>query len=267
MSKILKKGEGFHYWTIAAFLNIVSMLFFLLSLGMRPLFLLCGYSVSFISVYLMPYGLKEFGAFKSGRLFLSTVAVVVAFVALMLYALPFSLLQNLAVTLYSSFIPAIVLSLYFLNSKRSLQRELKKKMLSSTLVLVILLCFLRIIFTLHDTSIDAMGERIFLRDWVTVALDNTFTLIYVTFILLNYARLKKEFDESSEELNILEGLLPICAQCKKIRDDEGNWNKLEQYLSTHSEVKFSHGMCPSCVDKMYPHLKDKLRQARGESEK
>jgi len=50
----------------------------------------------------------------------------------------------------------------------------------------------------------------------------------------------------------LSGLLPICASCKKIRDDRGYWNQLEQYISDHSDVGFSHGICPDCVGTMFP---------------
>jgi DNA-binding response OmpR family regulator len=49
----------------------------------------------------------------------------------------------------------------------------------------------------------------------------------------------------------LSGLLPICAQCKKIRDDKGYWNQVESYLQQHSEAIFSHGMCPDCSEKCY----------------
>ena len=50
----------------------------------------------------------------------------------------------------------------------------------------------------------------------------------------------------------LSGLLPICACCKKIRDDKGYWNQLEHYISDHSEVDFSHGICPDCVESVFP---------------
>jgi len=53
----------------------------------------------------------------------------------------------------------------------------------------------------------------------------------------------------------LSGLLPICASCKKIRDDKDYWNQLEPYSSSRSEVGFSHGICPDCVESLYPgHL-------------
>jgi len=52
----------------------------------------------------------------------------------------------------------------------------------------------------------------------------------------------------------LQGMLPICSVCKKIRDDKGYWNHIESYISSHSEVEFSHGICPECAQKLYPEL-------------
>jgi hypothetical protein len=49
------------------------------------------------------------------------------------------------------------------------------------------------------------------------------------------------------EIKVLEGLLPICAECKKIRDSEGQWHQMEDYISGHSEIQFSHGYCPECA--------------------
>jgi hypothetical protein len=52
----------------------------------------------------------------------------------------------------------------------------------------------------------------------------------------------------------LSGLLPICANCKKIRDDQGYWHQVEVYIHEHSEADFSHGICPECGMKLYPQL-------------
>jgi hypothetical protein len=54
------------------------------------------------------------------------------------------------------------------------------------------------------------------------------------------------------EVKTLSGLLPICASCKKIRDDTGYWNQIEEYFVHHTEIEFSHGLCPDCVKKLYP---------------
>ena len=65
-----------------------------------------------------------------------------------------------------------------------------------------------------------------------------------------------ELKEALDEVKKLSGLLPICASCKKVRDDKGYWNQIESYLLEHSEVHFSHGLCPECMEKLYPELVD-----------
>ena len=60
--------------------------------------------------------------------------------------------------------------------------------------------------------------------------------------------------EALAKIKTLSGLLPICASCKKIRDDQGYWTQLEYYISEHSEAEFTHGCCPECMKKLYPEL-------------
>jgi PAS domain S-box-containing protein len=63
-----------------------------------------------------------------------------------------------------------------------------------------------------------------------------------------------ERNAALERVRLLSGLLPICAACKKIRDDEGDWHQVESYISEHSQAKFSHGMCPDCGKQYYGEL-------------
>ncbi|HMQ56152.1 MAG TPA: PAS domain S-box protein, partial [Anaerolineae bacterium] len=65
-------------------------------------------------------------------------------------------------------------------------------------------------------------------------------------------RLIVELQESLAQVKQLSGLLPICASCKKIRDDAGYWQDVAVYIRDHSEVEFSHGFCPECMEKLYP---------------
>ena len=74
---------------------------------------------------------------------------------------------------------------------------------------------------------------------------------------------EKERDESLRELErafsqikTLKGLIPICASCKKIRDDSGFWNHMESYVQAHSDATFSHGMCPDCEAEWYQKLEE-----------
>jgi PAS domain S-box-containing protein len=64
-------------------------------------------------------------------------------------------------------------------------------------------------------------------------------------------RLIGELQETLENIKTLNGLLPICASCKKIRDDSGYWNQLESYIEHHSDALFSHGICPDCANELY----------------
>jgi PAS domain S-box-containing protein len=64
-------------------------------------------------------------------------------------------------------------------------------------------------------------------------------------------RLTDDLQDALAKIKRLRGLLPICASCKKIRDDKGYWNQLETYIQDHSEAEFSHGFCPECMKKLY----------------
>ena len=61
-----------------------------------------------------------------------------------------------------------------------------------------------------------------------------------------------ELETVQEKVKILQGLLPICASCKKIRDAKGAWTRLETYIAEQSEADFTHGICPACLAKLYP---------------
>jgi hypothetical protein len=54
---------------------------------------------------------------------------------------------------------------------------------------------------------------------------------------------------------VLTGLLPICSSCKNIRDESGEWKRVEAYIDSRTEAKFTHGMCPDCAEKLYPEIK------------
>ncbi len=60
-----------------------------------------------------------------------------------------------------------------------------------------------------------------------------------------------QLEQALKEVKVLRGLIPICFSCKKIRDDQGYWHTIEAYIQAHSEVDFSHGLCPECMDKRF----------------
>jgi len=65
-------------------------------------------------------------------------------------------------------------------------------------------------------------------------------------------RVLEELREALTQVKTLSGFLPICSACKKIRDDAGYWNQVEAYVMAHSDVEFTHGLCPECINRLYP---------------
>ena len=79
-------------------------------------------------------------------------------------------------------------------------------------------------------------------------------------------RQKAELEAALAQVKLLEGIIPICSYCHKIRDDQNSWQQLEQYISEHSEAQFSHGVCPHCfeeqmkvIESMEPRLLDHVK--------
>ena len=67
-------------------------------------------------------------------------------------------------------------------------------------------------------------------------------------------RLVLELRTALDEIETLEGILPICSFCKKIRDEEGKWEQVDVYIHRHSRTAFSHGLCPDCLRQHYPDV-------------
>lgn len=69
--------------------------------------------------------------------------------------------------------------------------------------------------------------------------------------LLRRTGLERETDDTIAQLRTLHGIIPICAHCRKLKSEVGDWQMLEQYMQNHSDAKFSHGICPSCLEEHY----------------
>jgi PAS domain S-box-containing protein len=99
---------------------------------------------------------------------------------------------------------------------------------------------------------------------VSIALHKTENGTFVTAIIRDVSERKKaeseremllaSLEHALKEVKTLSGIIPICAGCKKIRNDKGFWDQVETYISNHSEAHFSHGLCPDCIRKYYPEF-------------
>ncbi len=67
-------------------------------------------------------------------------------------------------------------------------------------------------------------------------------------------KLIKDLQDALAKVKLLSGLIPICAACKKVRKDNGFWEQIEVYIRNHSEAEFTHGICPTCTERLYPGL-------------
>ena len=97
---------------------------------------------------------------------------------------------------------------------------------------------------------------------VLLVLVGVFLSAFIAFFAVRYVlkvekvllHERNELQKALSEIKTLSGLLPICASCKKIRDDKGYWNQIELYIRDRSEAEFSHRICPLCAEKLYGHL-------------
>ncbi|MEN8136602.1 MAG: hypothetical protein ABFS18_13865 [Thermodesulfobacteriota bacterium] len=75
-------------------------------------------------------------------------------------------------------------------------------------------------------------------------------------IIKEMRRERDKLKEAQAEIKVLGGMLPICASCKKVRDDKGYWNQIESYISAHTDTEFTHSYCDDCIRKLYPEFAD-----------
>jgi len=87
--------------------------------------------------------------------------------------------------------------------------------------------------------------------------------ISIKMVQIERDKLINELTEALRKIRTLNGLVPICASCKKIRDDQGYWNDVESYVAEHSEAEFSHGICPDCMKKLYPEEYERILKKKG----
>ncbi len=95
--------------------------------------------------------------------------------------------------------------------------------------------------------------------------ENEEVLEHITVLNNEMANMSRELNrknralrEAQSKIKVLSGIIPICMNCKEIRDDKGYWNQLEKFITEHSEARFSHSICPDCLKKLYPGKSDTI---------
>lgn len=110
---------------------------------------------------------------------------------------------------------------------------------------------LKIDYSLYATSatswITTLVVFSLISGVVILVFGRIYKLLYETLYLVSHQ--KEALEETLSQAKILEGIIPICAYCHSIRDEKGGWNLLENYIASHTDATFSHGICPDCVNR------------------
>lgn len=104
----------------------------------------------------------------------------------------------------------------------------------------------------HEMAFEAVQKGA--QDYLFKGEPSSTAIIRTILYAIERQRLMTELRVALDHIKQLQGMLPICSVCKKIRDDKGYWNRIESYISEHSEAKFSHSLCPDCTKELYPNL-------------
>jgi AmiR/NasT family two-component response regulator len=89
---------------------------------------------------------------------------------------------------------------------------------------------------------------------ITISMARHADLMASRKLYLELKQKNEDLERALAEIKTLQGLIPICASCKKIRDDEGYWQQIEEYIQERSDAQFSHGICPECMQAQYPEI-------------
>ncbi len=113
---------------------------------------------------------------------------------------------------------------------------------------------------LDDENTALIAVQSGAQDYLVKGQIDTSQLVRSIRYAMERQKLITELANRLKEIKTLQGLLPICAWCKNIRDDKGYWKNLEAYIREHSEVTFTHGICPKCMKKITPELYDQIQR-------
>ncbi len=131
----------------------------------------------------------------------------------------------------------------YLDDVQSESAKVSRNLVISSIVIMLLVIFLLAQIVYKSTK--EIRERKIAEDKVYQYQNNLEQLV---------RERTTELENALVEVKALSGMLPICASCKKIRDDQGYWNEIADYISEHSEAEFTHGICPNCAKKLYPNI-------------
>lgn len=260
---------GFSQWILAGF--SVGLGFLLLSYrGFLPDFLTIILANTLILSFYMfsTSGFEKFLGVSRGISRFQFAMLIAACAGLIVFTYFFPNV-NIRIIIFS--ISAIVLILLLLNllldKVRSLY-PLSYQIAILPLILLIIWSFFRTAYTvILESNITNFMESGLVHQYTFIVYAILHLLIMISLILLTFNRMTEDLKSSNQDLKnaldevkTLRGIIPICSNCKKIRSDEGYYEALEDYLSEHTEANFSHSLCPTCAEELYPEIYSRLKE-------
>jgi len=243
--------QSLRYWTLSYFVSFLSFLLNSLQGHLPDLWtVVIANTAIVLGTIFIPRGLLAFSNDRQNN-FLDILTAVSSFGLLILFS---SFYPNVAARII---IMSLVTGLYAARSVYILNRNTERKysfsspLLKGSFYFIAVFALFRILYTLFmggETGANFMhAGAVHAVTFLVLILGHIF--ISSGLLALSSRRIESHLNRAKDAIKKLEGLLPICAGCKKIRDDGGYWNQLEVYISEHSEAEFSHGLCPDCVEK------------------
>ena len=253
VARTRKTYPGFIFWTISSLLYLVAN-FLIAFRGVLPdyLTIIAANGIASVSIWIIPYGMVVF-ANKHHPVWPYILAAFfpILWVAYFTYGHP----DTNARIVTMSIIFAVATGYSSILFKRIIPPFLK----SSNLLLMFgfgisaVWSLTRIVLTLYfEPQTASFFSTSSLQSASIIIYCGLYFFIFFGLLTLNSQRVEYDLGKATEAVKTLEGILPICAHCKKIRDDKGYWNQVETYIQHHSEATFTHSICTECLDRLYP---------------
>lgn len=269
-SKRSKTYGGFQSWTVAFLMNGLGIISFALR-GVLPLVVTVSFANFAILLYLISihYGFRQFFDLNSRKwilVYVSSIILHTLWYICFTYVVP-----NVAMRMGMGF---LCYALYYMDSLRQVVTYSKRVIpqrqwlfismfgiVALWMVVVVAVAVVARVQVQYDANTGLIAG-------ITLLVNLTAHIFGVFgMILINNQRLYIDFEQSHQQVEELSGLIPICSNCKKIRDDSGYWDHLEGYLEDHTGLVLSHSVCPDCIQKLYPNLEISGKIREGEEEK
>lgn len=250
-----KSYSGFGYWTISSLLLFFSQILLSFRDLINDFFSIIISDILYLSAFiLIKYGLNKFidrnvnVTYQIGFLVFFLIPLVYY-----TYYQPNLEARIVLVFLLTAYYCFRISKLIYLNVSKVLNVK------NYNLTILFLLFGIWQVFGVVSTLLNKSTVTDYMNSGITESLDQIFTasffmLVYFGLVNLNALKIEQDLTSAKNEIETLEKFLPICANCKKIRDDKGYWENVEDYISHKTSSTMTHSICPDCTHELYPEL-------------